>query len=62
MFIRDPFKAPPGSVTSYEVRYVKGRKPFATQAEAVSFATEQRAEGGWASINQIVSIEVEARS
>lgn len=63
MFIRAPFKAPPGSTTSYEVRYNKGRKPLPTLSEATAFAKDQRAaEGGWAEINMIVSINVEPRS
>ncbi len=63
MFIREPFKAPPGSKTTYEVKYPKGRKPFPTQREADAFAAEQRAaEGGWAEVNMIVAICVSARS
>jgi hypothetical protein len=63
MFIREPFKAPPGSRTSYEVRYPKGRKPFTKLSEATLFAAEQRegVEGGWAEVNMIVSITVQPR-
>ncbi|API58545.1 hypothetical protein BSL82_03820 [Tardibacter chloracetimidivorans] len=63
MFLREPWKPPPGATSSYEVRYQRGRKPFATLAEARAFAVEQRAlEEGWASINQIFSIEIEKKS
>lgn len=63
MFIREPFKAPPGSKTAYEVRYRQGRKPFPTHTEAKAFADQQRnGEDGWAEINMIVSIPVEKRS
>jgi hypothetical protein len=62
MFVREPFRAPPGSVTTYEVKYPKGRKPFATLTEAQGFAELVRDDGGWAEINMIVSINVEPRS
>ena len=63
MFIREPFVAPPGSTTTYEVRYPKGRKPFPNVSEANGFAWEQReTDGGWAEINMIVSINVSPRS
>jgi hypothetical protein len=63
MFIKPkPFKAPPGSVETFEVRYRQGRKPFATRAEADSFAKEQRAEAeGWAEISRVIKIVVDKR-
>lgn len=64
MFIKPkPFQGPPGSTVSYEVRYAKGRKPFATRAEADAFAQDQRAaEDGWAEVAQIIRIVVDARA
>lgn len=63
MFIRSPFRAPPGSKTTYEVKYPKGRKPFPTEPEANAFAKAERAaDGGWAEVNMIVSINVSPRS
>jgi poly(3-hydroxybutyrate) depolymerase len=62
MFVREPFVAPPGSTTSFEVRYSKGRKPFGTRQEAAVFANAERAEERWAEVNMIVSINVEPRS
>lgn len=56
-----PFKGPPGSTTTYEVRYSKGRKPFPSRAEADEFARAERTTGGWASIDQLIRIEVEKR-
>lgn len=62
MFIREPFKVPPGAESSFEVRYAKGRKPFATRAESDVFAAEQRAlPNGWAEISQVIRIVVEKR-
>lgn len=61
MFIREPFKAPPGSKTTYEVKYPKGRKPFDDAIAAHLFAAEERA-NGWAEVNMIVSINVSPRS
>lgn len=61
MFVREPFKAPHGATVTFEVRYAKGRKPFPTRKEADTFAAEQRKEGGWAAIDQVVKLEVEAR-
>src|SRR3546814_16019011 len=34
MFIKQPWKAPPGATTAYEVRYHRGRKPFSSLSEA----------------------------
>ncbi len=63
MFIRPPFKAPPGSVESFEVRYSKGRKPFGSRKDADAFAKEQRAETeGWAEVSQVIKIVVDPRS
>ena len=63
MFIREPFKAPPGSTTTYEVKYNKGRKPFELKSDATNFARACRGEtNGWAEVNMIVSINVETRS
>src|SRR3546814_7296260 len=38
MFIKQPWKAPPGATTAYEVRYHRGRKPFSSLSEAQAFA------------------------
>lgn len=64
MFIREPFRAPPGARTSYAVKYNKGRKPFTLLCEAELFAQEQRAstEEGWAQIDMVVEITVSPRS
>src|SRR3546814_6809095 len=63
MFIKQPWKAPPGATTAYEVRYHRGRKPFSSLSEAQAFAKAQRETAdGWASINQLVSIEIEKKS
>lgn len=61
MFIRKPFKAPPGASVTFEVRYAKGRKPFDALADAKTFADSERAGGSWAAINQVITIEVEKR-
>lgn len=63
MFIRPPFKAPPGSTTSWDVKFPKGRKPFKNQIEANAFAAEQRAmPEGWAEISMVVSMVVSPKS
>jgi hypothetical protein len=63
VFIKPPFKAPPGSSESFEVRYSKGRKPFATRSEADQFAKDQRAlPDGWAEVSQVIKIVVDAKA
>lgn len=58
MFVnKQPFKAPPGSTTSWEVRFPKGRKPFKVEQEARAFVAEQRAlPDGWAELSRVISI------
>jgi len=58
-----PFKGPPGSEETFEVRYSKGRKPFTTRTAADAFAVEQRAlPDGWAEVSQVIKIVVDKRA
>lgn len=57
-----PFRGPPGSETTYEVRYRSGRKPFPDRAAADAFAAEQRSTPeGWAEVSQVIKIVVDKR-
>jgi hypothetical protein len=63
VFIKPPFKAPPGAEETFEVRYSKGRKPFATRKDADQFAKDQRAlADGWAEVSQVIKIVVDRKS
>lgn len=63
MFVRDPIKVPPGADQSFEVRYSKGRKPFADRKAADAFAAEQRAlSDGWAEVSHVIKIVVDKRA
>ena len=56
MFIREPFKAPPGAKETFEVRYAKGRKPFQTLPEAEAFAQAEADEGRWGDVSRVVTM------
>lgn len=53
---------PRGAKESFVVRYRGGRKPFDTEAEAMTFANAERSnEQGWAEVTHVVESVVSPR-
>lgn len=64
MFHNPPPKLqlPKGAKESFVVRYPGGRKPFATDASAMTFAKAERAKDkGWAEVTRCIEIIVSPR-